>query len=151
MIAKQKPDAEAVIRGGADHPKISGKVLFYKTPRGTLVVTEVAGLPATGENCKSGIFAMHIHEGGNCTTSAAEIFPQVGAHYNPGKCPHPQHAGDLPPLFENRGYAWSAVLTNRFSVGDVMGRTVIIHASPDDFTTQPSGNSGEKIACGVIR
>lgn len=73
------------------------------------------------------------------------------AHYDPGSCEHPHHAGDLPPLFGNNGFALCAFLTNRFSVDEVVGRTVIIHDRPDDFTTQPSGNSGMKIACGVIR
>ncbi len=72
-------------------------------------------------------------------------------HYNPGGCEHPRHAGDLPPLFGNDGAAVSLFLTSRFSVEDVIGKTVIIHDSPDDFTTGPSGNAGEKIACGVIR
>ena len=43
------------------------------------------------------------------------------------------------------------VLTGRFHVGEVLGKTVILHAQPDDFHTQPSGNAGTKIACGVIR
>ena len=72
-------------------------------------------------------------------------------HYNPHGCDHPYHAGDLPPLFETSGLALSAFLTDRFTVDEVIGRTVIIHDQPDDFTTQPSGNSGTKIACGVIR
>ncbi|MCX7614928.1 MAG: superoxide dismutase family protein, partial [Clostridiales bacterium] len=65
-------------------------------------------------------------------------------------CNHPGHAGDLPPLFGNYGHAFMAVFTGRVSVSEIIGRTVIIHASPDDFTTQPSGNSGKKIACGQI-
>lgn len=78
-------------------------------------------------------------------------FADAMPHYDPNGCEHPHHAGDLPPLFENNGFALSLVLTDRFSVDEVIGRTVIVHADPDDFTTQPSGNSGEKIACGVIR
>ena len=72
-------------------------------------------------------------------------------HYNPNQCAHPYHAGDLPPLFGSNGYAFEAFLTDRFTVSEVIGRTVIIHSKPDDFSTQPSGNSGEKIACGEIR
>lgn len=60
------------------------------------------------------------------------------------------NAGDLPPLFENNGLAVSVFLTNRFSVNQIIGKTIIIHDKPDDFTTDPSGNSGTKIACGVI-
>lgn len=66
-------------------------------------------------------------------------------------CPHPLHVGDLPPLLENNGYAYMSVLTNKFKISDIIGKTVIIHDMPDDSTTQPSGNSGKKIACGVIR
>ena len=49
------------------------------------------------------------------------------------------------------GGAYLAVLTDRFSVADVLGRTVVIHSGADDFHTQPAGNAGTKIACGVIR
>jgi Cu-Zn family superoxide dismutase len=61
------------------------------------------------------------------------------------------HAGDLPPLLACNGEAYLAVLTGRFRVKDVMGKTVVIHSRPDDFRSQPSGDAGEKIACGVIR
>ena len=61
------------------------------------------------------------------------------------------HAGDLPPLFGNHGFAFAVFLTDRFSVREVLGKTVIVHLKPDDFTTQPSGSAGEKIACGEIR
>ena len=49
------------------------------------------------------------------------------------------------------GYAFSAVLSNSFAAEDIIGKTVVIHSSPDDFITQPSGNAGKKIACGEIR
>ena len=58
--------------------------------------------------------------------------------------------GDLPPLIENNGYAYMNVLINKFKIKDILGKVIIIHDSPDDFTTQPSGNSGTKIACGRI-
>ena len=57
----------------------------------------------------------------------------------------------MPPLFSNRGYALQAFLTDRFTVGEILGRTVIIHDGTDDFTSQPAGNAGARIACGVIR
>ena len=56
----------------------------------------------------------------------------------------------MPVLFGNNGFAWMLFLTNRFMPEDIIGRTVVIHSLPDDFHTQPSGNSGEKIACGEI-
>lgn len=58
--------------------------------------------------------------------------------------------GDLPPLIENNGYAYMQVLINKFKIKDILGKVIIIHDFPDDFTTQPSGNSGIKIACGKI-
>ena len=73
------------------------------------------------------------------------------AHYNPDNCEHPYHAGDMPPIFGNNGYAFSIFLTNRFCTDEIIGKTVIIHLQPDDFHSQPSGDSGAKIACGEIR
>ena len=83
-------------------------------------------------------------------THPNDPFPNSGAHYNPKECPHPFHAGDMPPLFGADGYAFLTFVTSRFTVKEIVGKTVIIHSSPDDFTTQPSGNAGEKIACGLI-
>lgn len=56
----------------------------------------------------------------------------------------------MPPLIENNGYAYMSVLINKFKIKDILGKVVINHDSPDDFKTQPSGNSGTKIACGKI-
>ena len=67
-------------------------------------------------------------------------------HDNPQHCPHPYHAGDLPPLFGAHGFAFSACLTDRFTVEQIIGKSIVIHSAPDDFTTQPSGNAGSKIA-----
>jgi Cu-Zn family superoxide dismutase len=107
-------------------------------------------LPSKEGACGGGIYGMHIHEGSLCSVNEKDPFADAGSHYNPKKCPHPYHAGDLPPLFADNGYAWFSFLTQRFDVNEVIEKTVIIHSQPDDFTTQPSGNSGAKIACGVI-
>lgn len=56
----------------------------------------------------------------------------------------------MPPLIENNGYSYMSVLINKFKIKDIIGKVVIIHDMPDDFNTQPSGNSGTKIACGKI-
>lgn len=152
--------AKAQIRGSKEYSKISGRVHFYQTPRGVLVAAEVTGLPggpqvtgrqAVADRCKSPVFAFHIHEGSRCAGNGADPFADVGTHYNPEGCEHPYHAGDLPPLFGNNGYAFMAVLTDRFTVSEIIGKTVIIHGDPDDFHTQPAGNAGMKIACGEIR
>lgn len=149
-ILKRPSDAAALISGSPEYPNIIGKTRFYQLSKGVMVVTEVMGLPSSVENCGQKIFAFHIHSGESCIGTESDTFSDALTHYNPEQCPHPYHAGDLPPLFGNNGYAFSAVFTDRFSVSEIIGKTLIIHSSPDDFTTQPSGNSGNKIACGQI-
>lgn len=150
MNMELKPNAAAKITGSKKYPEIYGWVRFYQTARGVLVKTEIRGLPHSGEKCGERVFGFHIHDGTSCREGENGDFPDSGAHFNPYGCPHPQHAGDLPPLFGNGGLALSAFLTDRFTVDEVIGKAVIIHAMPDDMITQPSGNSGEKIACGII-
>ena len=150
-VLKKSPDAMAELEGGCDYPEIEGKVLFYRTKCGVLVVTEVFGLPYDACKCQERIFAFHIHEGENCCGNEKDHFAGAMGHLNLDDCPHPYHTGDMPPLFGNCGHAFSIFLTDRFFIKDIIGKTVIIHDKPDDFTTQPSGNSGEKIACGVIQ
>ena len=149
-MLRRIPDARAVMNGSEDYPDIHGLVSFYETPDGVLLVAQIQGLPVGTEPCSPNIYGFHIHEGTSCTGNSEDPFADSDGHYNPNDCPHPAHAGDLPPLFGNDGYAFMSVFTDRFTLDEVLGRTVIIHASPDDFTTQPSGNSGKKIACGVI-
>ncbi len=141
------PAARADVRGDKNHSGLKGTVSFYPAGGGALVVAEVEGLPL---NSKTGIFAMHIHEGRSCTGNAADPFADTGGHYNPKNQPHPLHAGDLPPLFSNGGFGYYSFFTARFSPAEIIGRTVVIHSGTDDFKTQPAGDSGSKIACGVI-
>jgi len=151
MILHKSPDALAIVKGSSAYPNLMGTVSFFNTSSGVLILADFKGLPAGTGTCRGGsIFAFHIHEGGSCTGTAQDPFANAGGHYNPGNCPHPYHAGDMQPLFGNNGTAWMAFLTDRFKVSEIIGKTVIVHASPDDFTTQPSGNAGAKIACGVI-
>ena len=151
MIRKIKlhPTAIANIKGSNDYPNLHGVISFKQMPKGVLVISEIYGLPYENE-CNSGIFALHIHSGTSCTGNETDPFAEADGHYNPNGCPHPYHAGDLPPLFGNHGYAYMSVFTDRFTVKEIIEKVVIIHSQPDDFTTQPSGNSGAKIACGKI-
>lgn len=138
----------AWVRGNGAAPGLSGLVKFYGTPYGgVLVEAEIFGLPVQKEENSSDFYAFHIHENGDCSADIAH----VGNHYNPGKTVHPQHAGDMIPLFSNQGYAWMSFYDKRFIIPEIIGRSVIIHGRRDDFTSQPSGDSGEKIGCGVIR
>lgn len=151
QLAIRQPYAAAQLKGSPSFPDVHGTVEFRQTPAGVLVTASVGGLPEVGAPpCAYPIFALHIHSGGACTGTPETPFADAQGHYNPNDCPHPFHSGDLPPLFSSGGYAWYSFLSGRFNVSEVVGRTVILHQKPDDFTTQPSGNAGEMIACGVI-
>lgn len=139
------PDAVAHITGGTKEPQLSGSVRFYQEHGCVLLVARVSGLPRVS---KTGFFGFHIHQGESCFGTD---FSGTGSHYNPAEQVHPEHAGDLPPLLQCNGNAYLSVRTDRFSIKDIIGRTVVIHSDPDDFRTQPAGNAGRKIACGVIR
>lgn len=147
LLSGNRPQALAWVRGNSEYPSLSGLVKFYDTPYGGILIeAEVFGLPNGSVPGSSNFYAMHIHQFGDCSDN----FTNVGGHYNPTSQPHPFHAGDLLPLLGSQGYAWSAFYDKRFRVDDILNRAVIIHAQPDDFHTQPSGNSGAMIGCGTI-
>lgn len=144
------PDAKAMVRGSEEYPMLNGQVNFYQTENGVLMVADVTGLPSQTSKADR-FFGFHIHEGMECAGTAENPFADAGMHFNPTNTEHPHHEGDLSPLLGNRnGDAFSVFLTDAFHLNDVIDRTVIIHQNPDDFTTQPSGNSGPMIACGKI-
>ena len=145
MIGKMlEPTASAYIIGGPEAPNLRGNALFYQKENYVLVEVHVSGLP---QSSKSSFYGLHIHEGSSC---GGVGFSETGSHYNPSGMQHPLHAGDLPPLLRCKDGAYLAVRTDRFRAENVIGKTVVIHGGPDDFTSQPAGNAGEKIACGVI-
>ena len=101
----------------------------------------------------------HIHEAGDCSSGDGM---STKGHFNPHGKPHGQpasaerHAGDLPALkADNGGRAkldvTADVITVRPGASSIVGRGLIIHADPDDYKTQPTGNAGARIACGVIK
>lgn len=148
LINRNMPQGMAWVTGNSMAPQLSGLVKFFDTPYGgVLVEAEVFGLPNGDHPDSSAFYAMHIHQFGDCSHN----FADTGEHYNPASEPHPYHAGDLLPLLSNQGYAWLSFYDKRFTVQDILNRSVIIHMNADDFSTQPSGNSGSKIGCGVIR
>ena len=141
-MKKNVPAAFAWIFGRVENRILRGHVQFSPRKGGVIVKVEVSGLPTAG------FFGFHIHEGTSCV---GEGFPDTLGHYDPLNLLHPMHAGDLPPLLSVGGSAYMEVLTNRFTIDQIIGKTVVIHSMPDDFNSQPAGNSGAKIACGIIR
>ena len=138
MFTKISNYAKANIKGGKKYPKINGLVTFRETKNGVFVTAKINGLPQSNNHCSSRFFGFHIHEGTSCTGNASDEFANAKLHLTLTDCPHPFHSGDLPPLIENNGYAYMRVLISKFKIKDILGKVVIIHDSPDDFTTQPS-------------
>ena len=107
-----------------------------------------------------GEHAIHLHEKGDCS---APDGASAGGHWNPSSEAHgkwgsaPFHHGDLGNLVADaKGNAELSIETDLWTIGDgkpgdVVGRAVIVHATLDDFTTQPTGNAGGRVACGVIQ
>lgn len=131
--------------------KVAGKVTFAKSGEKLMVMAEVSGLTP-------GLHGFHIHEKGDCS---APDGTSAGGHFNPTGKIHgsPEHAdhhlGDMLQLVADaNGNARQASYIDGVTIGggpgDIVGRSVIIHAAPDDYKTQPTGNSGARQACGVI-
>ena len=127
-----------------------GWALFIEDARGRLHV----GVLARG--LTPGLHGIHIHNTGECVPP----FSTAGSHHNPPPgATHGSHAGDLPNLMVNRaGWGHLHARTDRAtltpgptSIFDGNGSALVIHAAPDDLVTDPTGNSGARIACGVIR
>lgn len=131
-------NARANIRGSKEFPKINGIVTFRETKNGVILTANIQNLPQSENKCSNRFFGFHIHEGTSCTGNATDEFANAKTHLNLTNYPHPFHTGDLPPLIENNGYAYMSVLINKFTIKDIVGKVIIIHDLPDDFTTQPS-------------
>jgi Cu-Zn family superoxide dismutase len=129
---------------------VEGKVTFSKADKGVKVGVRITGLTP-------GKHGFHIHEFGDCS---APDGASAGGHFNPSGEPHgaptdPQrHAGDFGNVEANaQGVAELEYTDSKASLeGDasVLGRGVIVHANPDDLKTQPTGNAGGRLACGVV-
>lgn len=157
FIPSHYNSAYAIFVPGPDYPGIRGLVTFADIAGGgTLVCADVTGLPpykpADGDKSPVGPFGFHIHEKGMCEIgNPAKPFEGCGGHWNPTNQPHGNHAGDFPVLVADNGHAKMNFITERFTVDEVLGRSVMIHENPDDYRSQPAGNSGKRIACGSIK
>ena len=103
-----------------------------------------------------GLHGIHVHGVGSCGSSIG-AFSDADSHHNPGERPHGAHAGDLPNFTVNgagRGRLNATLehftLADDAAILDANGSALVVHAKPDDFRSQPTGDSGARIACGVI-
>ena len=133
--------------------KAFGEATFEEVDGKVRVVVFTQGLAPDREH------GFHIHEAGDCGSGDGT---SAGGHFNPHGKPHgppstaERHAGDLPALKAGKdGRAKLDVTVDTITVrpgpASIVGRGLIIHADPDDYKTQPTGNSGARIACGVIK
>ncbi len=148
----QSPKAKAALKDASG--KDVGTVQLIQTPHGVLLKMALKGV-APGEH------AFHVHAVGKCEAP----FTSAGGHFNPASKKHGMeaaegaHAGDMPNLFipangelriDVANHMISLIKGQPNSVFDADGSAIIIHAGPDDYKTDPTGNAGDRIACGVI-
>lgn len=132
----------------------SGRLQLVPMGDGVHVTGEIGGLKPNGTH------GFHIHETGDCSAADAS---SAGGHFNPAQQPHGRasnpkhHAGDNDNLVADaQGVArvdahFAGIVLGGGGANDVVGRAIVVHASPDDYVSQPAGNAGARIACGVIR
>ena len=131
---------------------VSGTVRFSQWGNQVVVTGEIRGLKPNAEH------GFHVHEKGDCSSGDGM---STGGHFNPDGKAHGQHgqgthhAGDLISLkADAKGVADFSYHSTTISVGsgtaNVVGKGVIVHRDPDDYKTQPTGNAGPRLACGVV-
>ena len=150
MPSAAKPTATASLTPTTGNTA-RGTVTFTQDGAEVRVRANVAGLKPNAEH------GFHVHEKGDCSSGDGM---STGGHFNPAGKPHgaqsgEHHAGDMPSLQADAyGNASASFELKGVSVGgagaDLVGRGLIVHRDPDDYKTQPTGNAGPRIACGVI-
>lgn len=130
--------------------KVTGIVRFIQKKEGIHVTAQITGLT-------EGKHGFHVHEYGECSSHDGMC---TGDHFNPTNAPHGAptnkivHVGDLGNIVAdkdgNASYNEINPHMTLFGPNSIIGRGLIIHADPDDLTSQPTGNSGKRIGCGVI-
>jgi len=150
--ATKKNTARAEIQS-ASGSTLTGEAVFEETSGGVKMTLTV-------QSATPGTHAVHLHESGDCTAPDAT---SAGPHWNPMEEPHGNresggefHAGDIANLeVGDDGTGTLEITAEEWTIGtstatDVIGKAVIIHASPDDFVSQPAGNAGARVGCGVV-
>lgn len=124
-----------------------GVVTFMQEEGGVHIVAKFTGVP-------KGEHGFHIHEFGDCSTPDGT---SAGSHFNPTSATHAsreaekRHMGDMGNVTaDEQGNIALDYVDKHIKLAAIIGRGMILHANPDDFTTQPTGNAGGRIACGVI-
>lgn len=152
--ATAAPASEAVAQiGPTQGNTVNGSLALSQSAEGVHITGSVQGLKPDAD------FGFHVHEKGDCSAPDGS---SAGGHFNPTQAQHgnpasgAHHAGDMVNIHSNgegtaQVDATAAGTTLHGDAGtDIMGKAIVVHESADDYTTQPSGNSGKRVACGVI-
>ncbi|MEO8306573.1 MAG: superoxide dismutase family protein [Pseudomonadota bacterium] len=152
--AAAQPVSATVKLAGASGSSVAGELQLTATDGGVAIAGEITGLtPGTQHG-------FHVHETGDCSAPDAK---SAGGHFNPAHVAHGgptsdvRHLGDIPNIqSDSAGHVTvSATIPGATlrdgAADDLVGKAMIVHAKPDDYTTQPSGDAGDRIACGVIQ
>jgi superoxide dismutase, Cu-Zn family len=163
VAAAAAPNGSVTARAEADLVGPTG------APLGTVRLSERDGridVVADANGLKAGFHGFHVHAVGRCV---GPDFSSAGGHLNPADIHHPQHAGDMPVLLVNAdGTARASLRTDRFALADLLdadGSAIVVHANPDNYANIPTdrydpdpdamtlatGDSGGRVACGVVK
>lgn len=152
--SKTPVSAAQVALAPASGSLVSGRIDLRPMGDGVHLTGDIGGLEP------GSVHGIHVHEKGDCSAADAT---SAGGHFNPTAQPHGRagsgahHAGDLLNITaDSTGVAHVDMHVDGASLGggrsgDIFGRALVVHAQADDYASQPSGNSGVRIACGVIR
>ncbi len=154
-MTRTSPAQQAVVNlASASGSLVSGRLTAVPMGNGVHLTGTIGGLSAGSHH------GFHIHEKGDCSAADAS---SAGGHFNPTGQPHgramqgPHHAGDSDNIVANAsGVATvdthlSGVTLGGSAANDIAGRAIVVHAAADDYSSQPSGNAGARVACGVIK
>jgi Cu-Zn family superoxide dismutase len=148
------PRATAVLQGAPTDTDFKGTVTFIQEGNGVRIVADLAGVDTDGKH------GFHVHQTGECVHGEGDKhFTSAGGHFNPGNANHacppeePRHAGDLGNIEVTRGVGHleeTSTLLSLSGPNSVVGKAIILHAKADDCKTQPTGDAGDRLACGVV-
>ncbi|MEA2562066.1 MAG: superoxide dismutase, Cu-Zn family [Acidobacteriota bacterium] len=140
------------LAGAPTDTDFTGRVEVTPEGSGVRIVADVAGVDKDGKH------GIHVHENGMCDHEGegGKPFTSAGGHFNPAGTEHacpptdPRHAGDLGNIEVSGGIGHMELSVPNLTADQLNGKAIILHAGEDDCKTQPTGNSGDRLACGVV-
>lgn len=146
--------ATVTLQGAPEDTDFQGTITLTPEGDGLRVVAHLEGVDQNGQH------GFHVHETGECSHGeGGKHFTSAGGHFNPNNTEHacpptePRHAGDLGNIEVTNGTGHLETSTNLLTLSgpnSAVGKAIILHANADDCKTQPTGNAGDRLACGVV-